>query len=879
MLVKLTQICSIIKLEKKMKKVYGKMEKFFEELPTQLRNIRYFVWILILLITAIMILGATKIKTTRSADAAFPESDQALQILNKYKQEFGSNENLTILFKAKNGDVFSQKSLNVLSDLQKELEAGRYKNLENGPAPLSHIVEIKSILNASYEEVDGDTLKYRKFIGSDIPQEKGHLENLRSLATNHRDYPGLYFSKDYKFGIIHIRTDFGTTPEGEEDNQNDLDEFESEAEDDEVATDFVEMESQDIQFKSTDNMEYAAFMNDIEKILQNPKYTQEMEFHGVGFPVIVAFIVKVLSSEFAMIFAGLGLIVLIAQWGLFRSFSAVVWPLSIVIITLIWTSGLIGWSGVVLRDLLQAIKLLTIVVGISDSIHILSGYVYFRSQKNDHTQALQSALKKSGIACLLTSLTTMIGFGSLIFVPLKELQYFGIFCSISVGIAYLLTIFLLPLMIDIWRPISKKKMAKIQQNIEFKNLAQLLLSKVDCFTQKNAKLIATVFIAIFIFCGWGAVQISIDKNIIEDFQKNSSVTKAFKIFEKATGGSQNLQVFIDTGVEGGLKDPEMLVAMDTLQKQLEQKYSPLVVRSMSLANIVKNTYQALNENNPQKYVIPKNKKVLTETLFLFNNSKPEDRRQLVSDNYQKASINLSIKNDRYSKYAELIENVEKEKDLIFSALSKKYPDLTVNLTGSIRMIVQEQLYSSQSLLSSFLLTLAVISLILLVLFGSIRVGLFVAMIPNLFPVVITFGIMGWLKIPLDSFTLIITPIIIGISVDDTIHFLTHYRIEVANTGSISSALTNTIKEVGQAVSFTSIILGFGLLSMAYASFVPMARFGLLSGFAIFSALLADLFLLPALCILFNVQFKKNSVGKKSIITKPGFEASKNIFEN
>ena len=862
-----------------MKKVYGKMEKFFEELPAQLRSIRYLVWILIFSITAIMVLGTTKIKTTRSVDASFPESDQALQILNKYKQEFGSNENLTLLFKAKDGDVFSQKSLNTLSDLQEALETGRYKKTEKGPAPLSHIVEIKSILNASYEEVNGDLLKYRKFIGSDIPQDNEQVENLRSLASNHRDYPGLYFSGDYKFGIIHIRTDFGTIPETEGIVQNDLDEFENEEEEDEVSTDFVEIEAQDIKFKATDNMEYAAFLSDIEKILQNPKYSKEMEFHGVGFPVIVAFIVKVLSSEFAMIFAGLGLIVLIAQWGLFRSFSAVVWPLSIVIITLIWTSGLIGWSGIVLRDLFQAIKLLTIVVGISDSIHILSGYVYYRGTKNDHTQALQCALKKSGIACLLTSLTTMIGFGSLIFVPLKELQYFGIFCSISVGIAYLLTIFLLPLMIDVWRPISKKKLLSIQQQVEVKNVAQWLLSKIDFFTQKNAKLIAAIFIATFLFCAWGAVQISIDKNIIEDFQKNSSITKAFNIFEKATGGSQNLQVFIDTGVEGGLKDPEMLVAMDTLQKQLEQKYSPLVVRSMSLANIVKNTYQALNENNPQKYVIPKSKKVLAETLFLFNNAKPEDRRQLVSDNYQKASINLSIKNDRYSVYAELIKNVEKEKDFIFSTLSKKYPDLTVNLTGSIRMIVQEQLYSSQSLLSSFLLALGVISLILLVLFGSVRVGLLVAMIPNLFPVVITFGIMGWLKIPLDSFTLIITPIIIGIAVDDTIHFLTHYRIEVSNTGSISSALTSTIKEVGQAVSFTSIILGLGLLSMAYASFVPMARFGLLSGIAIFSALLADLFLLPALCILLEVNFKKKSRKKKRIIKNTNFEASKNIFEN
>jgi uncharacterized protein len=860
-----------------MKQVYGKMEKFFEELPLKLRSIKYFIWALVGIITIIMIVGMGKIKTSRSVEASFPESDQALKILNKYKQSFGSNEGLIVLYKAKDGDVFSRRSLNSLSLLQEELQTERYKNTENGPVPLSHIVEIKSILNASYEEVNGDVLKYRKFIGNNIPQEKAQLEILRRQASNHRDYPGLYFSKDYKFGIIHIRTDFGTIPEGEETSQDQLDEFESE--DEEIGTDFIEMEDQDIVFKATNNSEYADFMNDVEKVLNRPKYTKDLEFHSIGFPAIVAFIVKVLSSEFGMIFSGLGLIVLIAQWGLFRSFSAVVWPISVVLITLIWVSGIIGWSGIVMQDLLEAIKLLTIVVGISDSIHILSGYVFFRSKKYDHTQALQSALKKSGIACFLTSLTTMIGFGSLIFVPLKDIQYFGIFCSISVGIAYLLTIFLLPLMIDIWRPISKKKINKIKLNVITKNITQDLLGVVDQFTQKHAKTIAVVFISIFIFCGWGAVQISIDKNIIDDFQKNASIAKAFDLFEAATGGSQNLQIYIDTGVENGLKDPEMLKAMDKLQKQLETKYSPLVVRSMSLANIVKNTYQALNENNPKKYVIPENGKVLSETLFLFNNSKPEDRRQLVSDNYQKASINLSVKNDRYSKYAALIKSVDKDKNIVFSELTKKYPDLSVELTGSIRMIVQKQLYSGQSLLNSFLLALAVISLILLVLFGSIRVGLFVAMIPNLFPVIITFGIMGWLDIPLDTFTLIVTPIIIGIAVDDTVHFLTHYRIEISKTGSIQEALNSTIKEVGQAISFTSIILGFGLLSMAYASFIPMARFGLLSGIAIFSAMLADLFLLPALCILLNVRFEKKTALKNELATNSKLEPSKNIFEN
>ena len=151
-----------------------------------------------------------------------------------------------------------------------------------------------------------------------------------------------------------------------------------------------------------------------------------------------------------------------------------------------------------------------------------------------------------------------------------------------------------------------------------------------------------------------------------------------------------------------------------------------------------------------------------------------------------------------------------------------------------------------------------ISVILLFLFGSIREGFLVALIPNLFPITIIFGLMGILGFPLDTFTLVVVPVVIGIAVDDTIHFLTHYKLELQKHGNVWEALQHTLNEVGQAVIFTSLILSSGLFFMTWASSIPISRFGMLAGIAILAAMISDLFLLPALCQLLNVRFESSS---------------------
>ena len=244
---------------------------------------------------------------------------------------------------------------------------------------------------------------------------------------------------------------------------------------------------------------------------------------------------------------------------------------------------------------------------------------------------------------------------------------------------------------------------------------------------------------------------------------------------------------------------------------------------------------------------------------------------------RKATINLSVRNTKFSRYRNLIHIVEAEKNQLFEPLLERYPKMDIRVTGPVVLEVHQELYITESLYRSFLITIGVISLILLFLFGSIRVGLFVALIPNLFPIAIIFGLMGGLGFPLDTFTLVVVPVVIGIAVDDTIHFLTHFKLEIEQRGNLKEALNHTLNEVGQAVIFTSLILSTGLFFMTWATSIPISRFGLLGGIAILAAMLADLLLLPALCKVLDVRFE-SSEGEDGPIKPLNLGNKKIIFE-
>ena len=272
----------------------------------------------------------------------------------------------------------------------------------------------------------------------------------------------------------------------------------------------------------------------------------------------------------------------------------------------------------------------------------------------------------------------------------------------------------------------------------------------------------------------------------------------------------------------------------------------------------------MNGDDPAFYRIPESDQAISQLLFMFNSANPDDRRNIVSDDYSRSHISITARNMGSYEYKALFEEIAIDVEETFSDVEPNFPGLDVNLTGSMAtlMVMADEIANSQ--FNSFALALLIVSLIMMISLGSIKGGA-MGMVPNAIPAFLAFGLMGLFGIPLDTDTLLIAPIILGIAVDDTIHFMTHYRVELSKTGSISRALDSAIKEVGQAVMFTTMVIGLGFAVLSFSDHLGVAKVGFFGSMAIFVALLCDLFLIPAMIIIFKPKF-----GVKDVDTQINF---------
>jgi hypothetical protein len=825
---------------------------FFEGIPDRMRTNRWKIWLGLLLLVVALAYRLPSLKIELSADAFLEEDDPYKVVYDRFKENFGGDDFIYIVYKAKDGDVFSESSLKAVKGIQDELLYATINLKEGESSVMDHIVDVQTLNNVNYMEVEGDTLRSRDFIGEDIPTTLEEREKIRQQALRHKDYPLFYLSKDSQYGGILIRTDFGTFPVGGN-------EFSGEDPSGPIMEpgNAPNQGNQRVRYQSTDIAEYAKLMAEVNKILQKPEYTHAFDFHPVGNPVIMAFFNDVLNVEMETILDLAILLMFVILFMIFRSFSAVVWPLVIIILSSVMTLGFMGWFGIPMTMMAPILILLIFVIGIAVSVHILSGYRFFRESQYDHRQALRAVYSKSGPACLLTSITTSIGLMSLIFIDMPPIRGFGIGGAIGVMLAFVVTILLLPLMLDLWKPISRKRLLKIQEGkikLAETSLVQKFLQKVGPFSYRHPVIVVVVFLIMTAIAGYGVTKLRVDSNLIEAVDDSLSIKTDYYLVDKVMGGTQNMEVFLKFETENALKDVLVLNAIESLQETLKTDFPNYVVRAESIVNVVKTTYQQLNGNREDHYMIPQDPTMLAQTLLLFENANLEDRQRLVTDDYRYARISIRLYHYGSLDYLEFFEKAEEKLTTAFEPVHNKYPEMKVELTGGVSLLMRFADLISWAQIESFTQAFIVISLILLIVFGSLKLG-FIAIIPNIFPVLVTFGVMGFFGVPLDADTIMIAPIIIGIAVDDTIHFLTHYRIGLLKTNSIKEAINGSIREAGQAIVFSTLVLVIGFGILVISNHKGLAHFGYLIGIAFTSALLSDLLFLPSLCTLLKAENK------------------------
>jgi uncharacterized protein len=847
-----------------MKNISDLLSKYFATVPDFVRKRKSLVWLLLIGITVVAVFGFSRLKFDQTTDGWFKEDDPVKVALDDFRAEFGSDDGIYIVYKPKDGNLFSAQSLATAKRICDDIINARSKVKEGESSPLSHVVRVTSLANANFLEAKDDILISRSLVGTAMPTSQQELDSIRKTAQAQKNFQLAYYSKDIAYGGILIETDFGAIPvdfeETAVDNSASDDEFVME----ENTLDVNKQAADEkVRFKPTNTEDYLALMTEINTFLSNASYADQLVFYPVGNAAQSVYDAKIME-QMGLLYLGMLGVMIILLWFLFRSFAGVVWTISIIILATIWTIGFSGWLGITATFYVMLTVMMLLAMGMADTIHVLSEYLYFRNEHQDHKTALRNTFEKVALACVLTTVTTMIGFVALSFSPIVHIKVFGLMTTAGIILELVFTIYILPLMLDLWSPVRKVVKAKGRLSASISklipNFARILQNKIEGIVplvEKSPRGITIFFIIILGLCIYGASKVKVSFNMMENYEKTSFLRQSYEQVDKHMMGTQNMEIFLNLNKENAFEDPSVLTKIDALQRSIEKKYGNYVLRTSSLVDIVKDANQKLNEGREDMYSVPATQEIVSQTLFMFNNANPTDRRKMVSDDYSKSHITVNLRNTDAASYEQTFKLMQKDIDETVAALKKTYPDTKLTLTGTLAMMMRASVFVSESTGGSLAFAVLAITITLLVVFGSFQAGL-IAIIPNLIPSILTYSVLGWFNIPLDMNTLLIGPIIIGVAVDDTIHFITHYRSEVVIDGNIKRALTASIKEAGQAVVFSTLVLGLGFGILAFAT-GPIANTGKLGTLAIFAGLVCELLLLPAMILLFKPTFGSKSV--------------------
>ncbi len=846
-----------------MQQLLFRLNDLFERTPSALLPYRWFILLGFIAMSLVMGTSTSKYFAMNMAPEVWFESGATpLEIRDDFRRQFGSDEGVYIVYRPQSGDVFTEDALRTLESLHRELEEA---SLQAAPNELSRVVKVDSLFNARYQIAEGDTLIAKKLIGADFPTSQAERENRRAIALTQDSFDRVFYSPDFSYGGIRIKTNFGATPANAPMNVGVLDSSNL-LQDDAFGFTLdssnplhvdIQAEVTEVEFTSVQLDEYTRFMSALKAITAQPQYAG-FEFHYVGNPATMEFMLTSIIEAAGLLLI-MVLLIVVMLWVLFRSLSAVIWPLIIVFFAGFWAVGLGCWFGMTYTSMLVLTFMLVLAVGIASCVHVLSAYTIFSREGKSHERAMALAYRKTGTPILLTSLTTMAGMLALTLTDMPIITVFGVTSALAVTFAFLLIVVLLPVLLDFWHPNLRKD--SDDEAVGKKPLVNLqpMLARIADFTERRAKSIVLCYIAIFAVLVYGSLDLEIDTNFSKLAREGTPQQVALKLVDEDMMGGMSLEVLMDFDTPDALKDPQVLKAISAFQQHISDNYSDKVIKTLSIADVVKDSNQVMHNNDPAYHVIPDDPILAAQLLYLFNNANTDDRREVVSDDYRVSHISFLLRNAGTNEYTAFFDQLDQDFERIFGPLKADYPGAEIQTTGTFHLMMELMDHVAWTQLKSFSFALIIITLLMMITLGSPQAGL-ISMIPNLLPAVFTFGIMGWLGIPLDTDTLIVAPIIIGIAVDDTIHFLTHYRYAWIEHGDVGVAVRQTLREVGQAVAFTSLILGLGFGVLGFAGYLGLAKPGVFGALAILVALFSDLLFLPAL-----MHWFKPSLGRKKAL--------------
>ena len=764
----------------------GLWQRFFSSLADKLLRFRWLGIFAVVLLTVFFAFQMQGLKFDNSNEVWFVEGDRSLDLIDKFRDVFGNDDFVVLLFESR--DFFEPENISRIKRLAEALEA-----------EVPYLKDMTWLGNVEYIEGIEDGVKIHELLET-VPEDPEEMAEIREKALSEPTYLNSLISPDGQSAAI-----------------------------------ILEMERYPEDGDTLDPKNEIAPA--VRKILARPEFAV-LNARVAGGPIMHHDYDEIAARE-TRNFMGICLLIQMAilLW-VARGVCGVFVPISIVFLSVLWTMGAIGLMGFTLNMMIIILPSLLICVGIGDSMHFIAEYQDQCDKGLARRKAMVKTFAMVGLPCLLTTLTTMGAFLSFLTVRIKPFRELGLYASVGVVTALVLTFILVPFFYSFG-----KKNARITNPANQKNRHDFfdrLLARVHWIVTSGPGWVVAFFVILAGVSIAGALNIQVESNTAKMLSQKLPLRQAYDFIDERMGGSMSMEIMLDTGKTDGVKEPVFLKKMDALQGFADNH--PLVTKTMSVLDVMKKMRRAMHSNDQEFYSVPDTLEAASQYLFMYETSGGDQLDKLVGFDYDIARLTVKTRNLSTADVRCFMRDVED-----FSR--KTFDDsVSVEMTGALTWVKALNDKIGEGVKYSFTAVLFAVAALMMIFLRSVKLGL-ISMIPNVFPVLITLGLMGFSGIYLDMPIMCCSAVIIGVAVDDTIHFFRRYRREFKGLGDYTQALRATLSTVGRPITFTTmtLILGFGVMTLSDLS--GWRHFGFLAGFAFLWAYLADFFLCPALILL------------------------------
>jgi len=592
--------------------------------------------------------------------------------------------------------------------------------------------------------------------------------------------------------------------------------------------------------------------NNFIKLIDDFEQQTNLDVRISGMPYIRTLNSQNIIDEIGKFISAALLVTSLIFFFFFRSFRATFISMIVVLVGVMWTFGILGLLEYEITVLTALIPPLIIVIGIPNCIFLINKYQNEVKKHGNKAKSLQRVITKVGNATLMTNVTTASGFATFIITQSKLLEEFGIVASLSILAIFLLCLFIIPIIYS-FMPSPKDR------HLEHLNKRWIggFVDWMEHMVKYRKITIYTTALLLLILSFIGIYQIKISGSLIEDMPQKTEFFKDIRFFEEEFNGVMPLEIMVDSKRKKGIMKLATLKRMDELEELINE--TPELSKPISVVSLVKYSKQAYYNGKPKFYQLPTSQENSFILSYAKNSSSDIDLlKNFVDSTGQYARITTFMKDIGTDRMERIEENLQNKIDKVFPE-----DQYNVTMTGKARVFQKGTRYLVNNLIMSLSLAIFLISLFMAYMFRSFRM-IIVSLIPNLLPLLVTAGLMGYLGVPIKPSTILVFSIAFGISVDDTIHFLAKYRQELqANHWRIRKSVFAALRETGVSMFYTSIVLFFGFSVFTISNFGGTVALGALVSVTLLFAMLANLLLLPSLLL----SLERN-IANKEVLKEP-----------